>query len=146
MVMKQILRELYRLYQEGMKEKRLMWTPYVAVAKSLEQGTVLIERRNGRIVGFLRYAIGKREPVGRFQQIYVIPEHRGQGIGSKLLRQFEEICRKQGMKTIRLKTAQTNLQAINFYEKHGFIQVAESGRKVPEFVYEKGVGVNARSI
>ena len=134
---KQTLKEVYRLYQQGMKEKKLMYIPYVAVAKSLEQDTILIERRNGKIVGFLRYGIGKREPVGRLQQIYVVPEYRGQGIASKLLKQFEETSQKQGMESIRLKTAQTNLEAIKFYEKHGFIQTAKGGKKVPEFVYEK---------
>ena len=136
---KQTLKELYKLYQEGMKEGKLMWTPYVAVAKSLEQNTILIERRNGRIVGFLRYTIGKRKPVARLQQVYVDPKYRGQRIGSQLLTQFEEIATKQGMEKIRLKTAQTNLPAIRFYEKHGFTRVAEGGKKVPEFVYEKSV-------
>jgi len=135
--LKETLREIYKLYQRGMKERTLMWTPYVAVAKSLERGEIIVERRNKRIVGFLRYGIGVREPACRLLQIYVVPEWRGRGIGRKLVEEFENICKKCRMKSAKLKTGATNISAQKFYEKLGYKPVARLEKKIPEIVYEK---------
>jgi ribosomal-protein-alanine N-acetyltransferase len=46
---------------------------------------------------------------------------RGQGIGSRLLREFRMKCFMQGYTEIQLELRTTNLSARTFYTKHGFI-------------------------
>lgn len=122
-----------------MKEKTLMFTPYVAVAKSLEAGTILTEQRNGSIVAFLRFSLGKREPIGRLQQVFVVKEHRGNGIGSSLLKDFERLARKHNMARVRVKTALHNIRAQKFYRRHGYVRTGILHKKVEEVVYEKSL-------
>jgi len=136
---RETLKEIYRLYGLGMREGTLMYTPYVAVAKSLEQRNILIKRKNGRIIGFLRYSFSKRKPVCKIQQIFVIPEFRGNGVGSKLLKKLEKICKERGVFDIQLKTAEHNRLAQKFYEKHGFKKVGMQKNKVLEIIYEKNL-------
>jgi len=120
-----------------MREGTLMYTPYVAVAKSLEQKKILITRRKGRIVGFLRFAFSKRKPVCKMYQIFVVPEWRGRGVGSQLLMRLEKLCKQHNIHKIELKTAVYNVKAQRFYEKRGFKKKGIKNGKVQEIIYEK---------
>lgn len=52
----------------------------------------------------------------------LIPEYRGQGIGSKLLAAVIEHSKKFGLEKIELNVYTTNTSAIALYKKHGFEQ------------------------
>ena len=56
--------------------------------------------------------------VGHLDQLLVAKEHQSQGIGSRLLQEFERRCRAEGCHKLTLETAE--YQARGFYEKHGF--------------------------
>ena len=70
--------------------------------------------------------------VGHLDQLLVAKAHRGQGIGSQLIGEFERRCRAEGCHKLTLETAEyegrssrstpsgSALQARGFYEKHGF--------------------------
>ncbi|MBE6523866.1 MAG: GNAT family N-acetyltransferase [Thermoplasmata archaeon] len=47
--------------------------------------------------------------------------YRGQGIGSRLLREFRMKCFMQGYTEIQLELRTTNISARTFYNRHGFI-------------------------
>ena len=55
--------------------------------------------------------------------IAISPEHRGEGIGSKLLNQFEINAKKLNRKSIALNCLEDR---IPFYEKNGFINLGIS--------------------
>ena len=60
-------------------------------------------------------SIGK---VGRIGRMAVLPMHRRQGIGGRLLGALLELSKSQGISQLELHA---QLSAIPFYEKYGFI-------------------------
>jgi predicted GNAT family N-acyltransferase len=73
--------------------------------------------RDGRVLG-----TGRLLPDGHIGRMAVLPESRGQGIGSRILGTLIARARERGMKRVVLN-AQTH--AAPFYARHGF--VAEGG-------------------
>lgn len=55
----------------------------------------------------------------------VIPERRGQGIGSALLRRVVEEALGSGLRNVSLDVSARNEGAIRFYQREGFVTVAE---------------------
>ena len=62
--------------------------------------------------------------------LWVLREHRKQGIGSKLLAQAEIEIAARGHRTCRLRVVRSNAVAVEFYLNHGW-QIAR------EFAHEK---------
>ena len=55
-------------------------------------------------------------------EIYVREAYRRQKIGEAIIAFCENICRKMGIRALRLETAQDNAVAQNLYRKMGFAQ------------------------
>jgi predicted GNAT family N-acyltransferase len=68
--------------------------------------------RDGRVVG-----TGRLLPDGHIGRMAVLPEWRGQGVGSRILASLVARAHERGMKRVVLN-AQT--QAVPFYARHGF--------------------------
>ena len=62
----------------------------------------------------------RRTACGVLSHMAVEPSSRGAGVGSAMLRAFEEIGRANGTSTIRLSTAAGNEPAQRFYEQAGW--------------------------
>ncbi len=52
--------------------------------------------------------------------IWVVPEHRGKGVGKSLVEWAGEWARKRGHRKIKLEVAETNARARHVYESLGF--------------------------
>ncbi|MFZ0591556.1 MAG: GNAT family N-acetyltransferase [Bryobacteraceae bacterium] len=52
--------------------------------------------------------------------LWVLAEHRGYGIGRKLLAQAEIEIANRGHRTLRLRVVKSNTKAVNFYLGHGW--------------------------
>ncbi|WIE64074.1 GNAT family N-acetyltransferase [Curtobacterium sp. MCLR17_036] len=61
---------------------------------------------------------------GELTKVFTLPEHRGRGVGSALLRHVEELCRARGTTTLRLDTRAELAEACALYERLGFERVA----------------------
>lgn len=77
------------------------------------------------IVGFVMFSSqsGRYEetaPAGLIENLYVVPERRGDGIGSSLLGAAEESLDEQGIEIITLDVMKNNTDAQRFYERHGY--------------------------
>lgn len=79
------------------------------------------EKPNGFITGFLTGRVDNG--VGYVQNLYVDKKYHRCGIGGALLNAYQNYCVVNGMQQITLNTRSTR-QAINFYEKNGFVQMA----------------------
>jgi ribosomal protein S18 acetylase RimI-like enzyme len=54
----------------------------------------------------------------------VRPDHRRQGLGSRMLRWLEEVGRTAGARRIRMECRRENAAARNFYCEHGYHELA----------------------
>jgi len=82
-----------------------------AIARVVRALMVFVAEDDGEIVGVLR---GRKE---RLQSLFVRGDHHRQGIGRKLVRRFEQECRRQGSTVIRVTAT---LYAVPFYTEMGY--------------------------
>ncbi|WP_435194052.1 GNAT family N-acetyltransferase [Natronomonas sp. EA1] len=87
--------------------------------------TVRVAREDDAIVGFVTVSIER----GRFEQdatrgiienLYVVPEARGEGVGSALLAAGEDAVSAAGADVIALDVMAENEDARRFYDRHGY--------------------------
>jgi ribosomal protein S18 acetylase RimI-like enzyme len=79
--------------------------------------------REGVAIGRLYVAHWEREI--RIMDIALLPEHRGAGIGTKLLRDLQEEARSAG-KSLTIHVERFN-PALRLYERLGFQQIEDKG-------------------
>ena len=58
--------------------------------------------------------------IGEIESLSVLPESRGRGLGSDLLRRLEEHLHDQGVDDLILGALPGNRDAIRLYERHGY--------------------------
>jgi ribosomal protein S18 acetylase RimI-like enzyme len=103
----------------------------------------LVAVQNGSIVGsvmlfpptanaYTNVLISTSDPEVRF--LAVLPQTRGQGIGTALMKECERRAQKAGAQAIGLHTAEVMQAAIRMYERLGFV-------RTPETDFHPGEGV-----
>ena len=94
-----------------------------------EEEEILVAEVDGEVVGWiemlLRPASGQprmmRDALSVALDIAVLPEHRGHGVGSRLVDAAEKWAGERGAEVMTLSTHVANFDAIRFYqERHGF--------------------------
>lgn len=98
--------------------------------KALRKRNVIFlvaEDDNNCVIGFifgklLREVWWNYRPVAFINDFIVDSNYRRQGIGTKLVTEFENIAKQQGAFYIRLLAFPTNMPAVNFYKKHGLME------------------------
>ena len=78
---------------------------------------------DGRFVGFVQYYF--EYPYFEVVEIHLLPEYRGKGIGSEILRYLQKVCIAQDRK-IRIGCFKENHRAKALYQKLGFMQTEET--------------------
>jgi len=89
----------------------------------LEESLLVAE--DGGIVGFAMFSIetgGYAQDCrrGLIENLYVRPEHRGQGIGAALLERAEGLLRENDVDRLTLEVMAANDDARRFYREHGY--------------------------
>ena len=94
------------------------------IIEAPDRGRILVARIGGKVAGMvsLLFTISTAEggPACWLEDMVVLPEHRGNGSGSRLLRHAVGYARAQGFRRITLLTDRTNEKAVAFYQRHGF--------------------------
>jgi ribosomal protein S18 acetylase RimI-like enzyme len=111
------------------------WQERVGLYRQLyadHEPVLLLARDDDRLVG---YALGYTMPVegtwladtwatggrvGEIESLSVLPEYRGQGLGSRLLDQLHDELRQQGADDLIVGALAGNSDAIRLYRRHGY--------------------------
>jgi len=70
--------------------------------------------RDAKIIGVVRTS------ADWLDDLWVLREHRGQGVGQRLLAHGETEMVERGHESLRLRVVQSNATAIEFYRRHGW--------------------------
>ena len=94
---------------------------YVARAEADDE----YEADAGTILGFVMFGTDAQTfettvPRGTIQNLYVRPEYRNQGLGSKLLDIATQKLVDRGIEVVKLEVMAPNEAAKRFYRRHGF--------------------------
>lgn len=99
---------------------------------------------DGTQMGGMAFANGANDKgIAHLNQIYVLPDLQGQGIGADLLREIEE-CFPEA-KAMRLEVDVENSGAIAFYKRMGYTQIGRTedsggaGDDIPALIMEKSL-------
>ena len=96
--------------------------------KRIRNGIVLVTEEGKKIVGYIYGNIIEqawREGLtAEIENMLVLAELRGQGIGSSLLEKLEEEAKARGAARIVVEAFAGNSKAMEFYRKRGFMEHA----------------------
>jgi ribosomal protein S18 acetylase RimI-like enzyme len=97
------------------------------IGHAIVSDNVRVAREDGEIVGFVMFdvelgSLATTRQRGLVHNIYVVPERRGEGIGSELLAAAERELSGRGADTVALEVMAGNDAARRFYRRHGYDQ------------------------
>ena len=88
-------------------------------------GLIVSPPRSGEIVGIalvtLRTNVWYEGLVGLLDEVYVMPEHRNNGLGTSLLRAAEAELVARGGDVLEIGADGEDVDAQRFYERHGYV-------------------------
>jgi GNAT superfamily N-acetyltransferase len=76
-------------------------------------------------------------PVALLDELYVVPDRRGEGIGTEMMELFIAECRARGVELIEINVDESDVDAQRFYRRHGFSDIdPDSGERASYFLQE----------
>lgn len=63
------------------------------------------------------------ETIGELRRMYVLPAHRGKGLGRVILERLEDSARELGYTTMRLETGNEAPEALGLYRSAGYVPI-----------------------
>ena len=114
-----------QLEEHGSSLERGLLSERVADALSGDGRTlILVAREDGRPVGLafvsFPWTLERGGKVLWLEELYVLPERRGRGIGGRLLAAALDVARERGCLAVELDTDGTHARAGNLYARAGF--------------------------
>ena len=93
---------------------------------------------NNRLIGCVIMVKNKENNIAKLRQMAILKEYEGIGIGSQLVRYFENEVKTQGLNEVVLHARET---AVGFYQKLGYQVVSEMFYEVniPHFKMRKSL-------
>ena len=89
-----------------------------------ERGSVWVAESRGTLAGYLivvlLMSVEHQGLMGEIDELFVLPEERGQGAGRRLLAAAEAYLAQRGCVRLQLQLATGNRRARAFYERLGF--------------------------
>ena len=90
----------------------------------------------------LRRNVWYAGPVALLDEMYVVPELRGRGIGSAVLEHFVSVASGRGVELIEINVDEGDVDAQRFYERHGFSPTDPSSTE-RAFYYFRELGTSS---
>jgi putative acetyltransferase len=85
------------------------------------------------------YPISRGENAVEIRKMYILPAHRGKGLGKYLLAELEKSITAKGYKQIWIETASILKEAVILYEKYGYQPAQGVETKRCDRVYVKRI-------
>lgn len=76
---------------------------------------------SGLISLYTLYSVVHGHEVARITGLVVLPEEQGKGVGRRLLREVESICRRYDVRRIEVTSNASRIEAHAFYRRCGYI-------------------------
>jgi ribosomal protein S18 acetylase RimI-like enzyme len=89
-------------------------------ADHVEEPQAFAAISNGEQIGWIELGYQKWNNRVRVWELLVKKEHRGRGIGTKLMQHAIKQAKEKGARMLVLETQSCNVKAIRFYLKHGY--------------------------
>ena len=101
------------------------WISFIRSSLASGKSFLLVAKTNSKPVGFAsgsvpEYPLKVSESFGTIDDLYVLPEFRGRGVGSKLVVESLKTLKARGVKTVRLNVLKENKPAVKLYRRLGF--------------------------
>lgn len=95
-----------------------------SILRHVVTDSVLVAR-DGELVGFVMFSTETSEYAqdctrGTIENLYVRPDRRGEGVGSRLLAAAEDRLEDAGVDAVTLEVMAANDDARRFYRRHGY--------------------------
>jgi GNAT superfamily N-acetyltransferase len=74
-------------------------------------------------------------PVAVLDELYVVPDERGRGIGTLLLHAAERECGRRGSELLEINVDGEDVDARRFYERHGYASHAPDQTEAQLYYY-----------
>ncbi len=111
----------------------------IATEIDSDDAVVPVAEREGEVVGFA-HAV-EDEFGGVILRVYVVPEHRNEGIGSDLLDHAREVLADRGAERVRAMVLAENEPGNEFYRRFGFELDEQSETRIGEETHYENVYV-----
>jgi GNAT superfamily N-acetyltransferase len=99
-----------------------IWKKYIVGKINNPDAQVFVHEENGKITGFIVIEVDEdgSKPFGVICDLYVIPQYRVKGIGSRLFDEGLSWLKSKSIKDFYLESGMKNHEAHVFFEKRGF--------------------------
>jgi GNAT superfamily N-acetyltransferase len=122
--MADLLAVLFSEEQEFRPDREKQIRALRMIVAAPERGNIFVATEEDQVVGMVSLlftiSTAKGAPACWLEDMVILPEHRGTGIGSKLLTHAVAYAKSIGVTRITLLTDRTSDKSIHFYERHGF--------------------------
>ena len=78
-------------------------------------------RVDGMPVGYCSWSLGADPDEVKLEQLYLLADRKGKGLGGLMMREVENACRALGRPLLYLTVNRDNLDSIAIYRKSGFV-------------------------
>ncbi|MEM6320623.1 MAG: GNAT family N-acetyltransferase [Bacteroidota bacterium] len=99
-------------------------------------------KKEREAIGFVKVKLASKladfplDTTAELEKMYILPDHKGKGLGKRILSNIIEKMRRQNKKIFFLCVIDTNEAAIHFYKKLGFSYHSKTRLEVPHFKEE----------
>ena len=89
-------------------------------------GVIFVAEEAGKIIAYLAATLVGRinyrleKSFAEVDNMFVLPDYRGQGVGSNLIAKFYAWCQSQSVEKVLVEVSSSNKTAIEFYSKNLF--------------------------
>lgn len=115
-------------YTPSAADEDKMFEKYFTNALATNDPYFFVAEVNGILVGFITYKKGQAnyfdtviQEYGWVLELFIDSEYRDHGIGTKLMEEAAKFFKAEGLQYVKVEVSSHNTNAIQFYQKNGFV-------------------------